>query len=157
MTKYLGVKRDRHVAVGEYKVTPDTLSDGDRGEMQMDAQGNTKVADYGRADAVNDAITSYEKASDSKVGITASAQLLAGPGQLFGFWIVSHTAGATIRFSDALTATTPYVSSALTTTASHIAGQYIQLSQNGINMVTGCYVTITGTIELVPDVRTNPS
>lgn len=97
-------------------------------------------------------ITAHIAPNDSKVGITASAQVLSGPGILYGFSIVSHTAGATVRFSDALTATTPYVSSALTTVASHIAGDAI-LFGNGIKMVTGCYVTIVGTIEIIPLVK----
>ena len=76
------------------------------------------------------------------IGRTASALIVDGPCVLKGFTIVSHTAGATVRFSDAITATTPYVSSAMTTVAGHLAGTYIRLGNDGIDMVTGCYVTI---------------
>lgn len=117
----------------------------------MEVQGEMGLAE--KLDKTNDAITAHIAASDSKIGITASAQLLAGPGKLKGFWIVSHTAGATVRFSDALTATTPYVSSAFTTVAGNLAGSYIMIAQHGLQMATGCYCTITGTIELVPDVK----
>lgn len=101
----------------------------------------------------NDAVTAHIAPGDSKIGITASAQLLSGPGKLKGFWIVSHTAGATVRFADAPTATTPYVSSAWTSAAGHLAGDYIMMSQNGMQMATACYCIITGTIEILPDVK----
>lgn len=99
----------------------------------------------------NDAVTDHIAPADSKVAISASAQVLSGPGVLYGFTIVSHTAGATVRFSDALTATTPYVSSAWTSVAGHLAGINVLIGGiNGMQMATGCYVTITGTIELIP-------
>ena len=103
----------------------------------------------------NHSITSYPKECDSKVGITASAQLMSGPGVLYGFIIVSHTAGATVRFSDALTATTPYVSSAITTVTDHKAGDFIPVGPEGVGMLMaiGSYVTITGTCEIIPVVR----
>lgn len=153
MTVYLGNVRDRVVAVGEYKVTRTTLTDGQRGELQVDPNGYLIVADYGRRDKYNDGVTSWEQPADSKVAITASAQTLSGPGTCYGFTIISHTIGATVRVSDALTATTPYVGSAFTTVAGHIAGTYIPLAKNGLRMATGCYFTITGTIEIIPDVR----
>lgn len=101
----------------------------------------------------DDAVTAHIAPSDSRIAISASAQILSGPGKLKGFWIISHTAGATVRFSDALTATTPYVSSAMTTVAGHLAGTYITISQQGLQMATGCYCTITGTIEILPDAK----
>lgn len=119
--------------------------------VAMTVEGVEK--DYDGLNKTNDAVVAHIAASDTNVAITANAQVLSGPGKLKGFWIVSHTAGATLRFSDALTATTPYVSSAWTSEASHIAGDYITISQNGKQMATGCYITITGTIEILPDVK----
>lgn len=101
----------------------------------------------------SDSVTAHIAPSDSRVAITASAQILSAPGKLKGFWIISHTAGATVRFSDALTATTPYLGSAWTSAAGHLAGQYIQISQMGLQMATGCYCTITGTIEILVDAK----
>jgi hypothetical protein len=102
---------------------------------------------------INDSVTAHIAPSDSRVSISANAQVLSGPGKLKGFWIISHTAGATVRFSDALTATTPYVSPAWTSVAGHLAGTYIMISQNGMQMATGCYCTITGTIEILVDAK----
>lgn len=119
--------------------------------LSVDANKNLNTTLGTALDKNNDAVTAHIAPSDSRIAITASAQILSGPGKLKGFWIVSHTAGATVRFSDALTATTPYVSSAWTSAAGHLAGQYIQISQNGMQMATGCYVTITGTIEILVD------
>lgn len=119
--------------------------------------GDKYVALGDRLSALNDEISCWEKPNNSAVGITASAQVLSGPGVVYGFTIVSHTAGATIRFSDALTATTPYVSSAFTTVAGHLAGTFIPIGSPsfGMQMVTGAYVTITGTCEIIPAVRLN--
>lgn len=136
---------------GVYNATAPTVRDRQNEDIQLDVNGNLKQTLATALDKTNDSITAHIAPSDSRVAITASAQILSGPGKLKGFWIVSHTAGATVRFSDALTATTPYVSSAWTSAAGHLAGQYIQISQNGMKMATGCYVTITGTIEILVD------
>lgn len=101
----------------------------------------------------DDSVTAHLAPSDSRIAITANAQVLSGPGKLKGFWIISHTATATVRFSDALTAATPYVSSAWTSAAGHLAGTYIMISQNGMQMATGCYCTISGTIEILVDAK----
>lgn len=137
-----------------YKVTAPTLQDGDEISNLVDESGNAKQTLATALDRVNDSVTDHVAPADSKIGITASAQVLSGPGVLYGFTIVSHTAGATVRFSDALTATTPYVSSAWTSVAGHLAGINVLLGGiNGMQMATGCYVTITGTIELIPLVK----
>lgn len=120
---------------------------------KADASLNTSTTLGTGLDKVNDAVTAHIAPSDSRVAITASAQVLSGPGKLKGFWIISHTAGATIRFSDALTATTPYVGSAFTTVAGNLAGSYIMISQNGMTMATGCYCTISGTCEILVDAK----
>lgn len=115
-----------------------------------------------RLDSVNDSVTAKQVGADSKVAITASAQIGSGPGKLKGFSIVSFTTGATVRFSDALTATTPYVSSATTlvfdavTKTGLVAGNYVMIAQDGLNMATGCYCTITGTCEIIPDFESVP-
>jgi hypothetical protein len=134
-----------------YRLVQPTLTSGSDSNLQVDVSGNLRSTLQTRLDKVNDSITSHIAASDSRVAISASAQVLSGPGKLKGFWLISHTAGATIRFSDALTATTPYVSSAFTTVAGNLAGTYFPIAQDGIKMVTGCYCTITGTVEILPD------
>lgn len=105
----------------------------------------------------DDSVTAHIAPSDSRIAISASAQVLSGPGKLKGFFIVSFNTGATVRFSDALTAATPYVSSAITLTldattkTGRQAGDYVMMSQNGMQMATGCYCTISGTCEIIPD------
>lgn len=138
---------------GVYNATAPTVRDRQNEDIQLDVNGNLKQTLATALNKTDDAVTAHIAPSDSRVAITASAQILSGPGKLKGFWIVSHTAGATVRFSDALTATTPYVSSAWTSAAGHLAGTYIMISQNGMQMATGCYVTITGTIEIIVDAK----
>lgn len=138
---------------GVYNATAPTVRDRQNEDIQLDVNGNLKQTLATALDKTNDAVTAHIAPSDSRIAITASAQILSGPGKLKGFWIVSHTAGATVRFSDALTATTPYVSSAWTSAAGHLAGTYIMISQNGMQMATGCYCTISGTIEILVDAK----
>lgn len=142
-----------HNQPGHYNAAPETRADGEESGFEFDSQGGV-INNPKALSKVNDSVTDHVAPADSKIGITASAQVLSGPGVLYGFTIVSHTAGATVRFSDALTATTPYVSSAWTSVAGHLAGTNILIGGiNGIQMATGCYVTITGTIELIPLVK----
>lgn len=136
-----------------YQATPETRVEGKPYPTLTDINGNIKQTLGTALSKTVDSVTAHVAPSDSRVAITASAQILSGPGKLKGFWIISHTAGATVRFSDALTATTPYVGSAMTTAAGHLAGMYIMISQNGIQMATGCYCTITGTIEILVDAK----
>ena len=78
------------------------------------------------------------------VVVTASGLVLNGPGRIVGYHINSHTAGATVRFSDAKTATTPYLGAAFATAA----GTLPQFQQFPAVLNNGCYVTITGTINI---------
>lgn len=138
----------------EYRVTQAPMYEGETRKPACDVTNNILTSTMSLLDQ-RDKITTISKPSDSRTAISANAQVLSGPGKLKGFWIVSHTAGATVRFSDALTATTPYVSSAWTSVVGHLAGTYIMIAQDGIDMVTGCYCTIAGTIEIVPDAELN--
>lgn len=137
--------------INTYEATPRVL--GDMGYTEHDSVDpvNRKQVNPAPLSKINDSVTAHIAAGDSRVAITASAQVLSGPGVLKGFWLISHTAGATIRFSDALTATTPYVGSAFTTVAGNLAGTYFPIAQDGIDMVTGCYCTIAGTCEILVD------
>ena len=104
----------------------------------------------------NDAVTAHIAPGDSKVAISASAQVLSGPGILYGFLIISFTTGATVRFSDAPAGTTPYVASAMTLTldpttkTGRQVGDLVMFGPNGIRMATACFCTITGTCEILP-------
>ena len=83
----------------------------------------------------DDVITTHEKAG-TPIALTASGQILAAPGRIIGFYVNSTTSG-TIRFSDALTATTPYLGAAITPAV----GYHTYPAALG----TGGYATIGGT------------
>lgn len=68
------------------------------------------------------------------VNLTASGQILNSPGTIDGFF-VNTSSGGSIRISDALTATTPYLGAAFIPTA----GQYYKFPAN---LTIGGYVTI---------------
>ena len=71
--------------------------------------------------------------------LSASGQILAAPGQVLGFY-VNSTSGGTVRLSDALTATTPYLGDATTPT--------VGWHNFPAGLATGGYVTISGTINV---------
>ena len=124
----------------------ETVEDIQNREFDRDANAK-RVTQATILDPVNDAVTSrpegYKTAS-----LTASGLVYTGTAVLGDIIIISHTAGATVRVSDALTATTPYLSSAQTTVAGHTSG-YPLLPACAKKMSTGIYVTITGTIEVL--------
>lgn len=83
----------------------------------------------------DDVITTHEKAG-TPINLAASGQILAAPGRIIGFYVNSTTSG-TIRFSDALTATTPYLGAAITPAVGYHTYPAV--------LGTGGYATIGGT------------
>ena len=74
--------------------------------------------------------------------ISASAQIKAGQGKLFGFVVNSAAATATIKFWDALTATAPVLLNTVTYTTAVQEGTKECIIPNGIEFLTGLYCTI---------------
>jgi hypothetical protein len=85
-------------------------------------------------DDVNDSITVYPKCSYTN--LSASALVKTGAGQLYGFFVNSYTATATVKFWDALTATTPVL---INTMVIDRVGFY---PMPGFTFGTGLYCTI---------------
>lgn len=97
--------------------------------------GAEKVTLATPLDNGNDSITAFP-ADTIYVNLTASGKILAGPGKIIGFYVNSTNVG-TIRFSDALTATTPYLGAAITPA--------IGWHKFPFALGTGGYATIGGT------------
>jgi hypothetical protein len=95
MSKYNGNSADRTVVVGEYKSTRTTLSDGDRGEAQMDASGflmtslGTKIAGE---DLTSDVMKVEQQMTYARV--TADTAVKSGAGLLHSI-TVTQPASAT--------------------------------------------------------------
>lgn len=85
-----------------------------------------------------DSVTTWPKAP-TPVNLTASGQILSVPGQITGFY-VNSTGGGTVRISDALTATTPYLGGLITPAVGY--------HPFPAELETGGYVTIVGTIDV---------
>lgn len=123
---------------GVYTATPITLSEGQQAAHALDVIRN-QIINLGNALRYNlDSITTWPKGFSSVV-LTASGQILAGPGIIGGFY-VNSTSGGTVRVSDALTATTPYLGAAATPA--------VGWHTFPANLATGGYVTIAGTIDV---------
>jgi hypothetical protein len=88
--------------------------------------------------ATDDEVTARPKGV-TPVALTASGQILAAPGQIVGFHVNSTSSG-TIRFSDALTATTPYLGGAITPAVGYHAFPSA--------LATGGYATIANTLDV---------
>lgn len=125
---------------GKYNATAPTYTDGQRGDVQLDNKGNVKVNDQSTKDPQNDAISTYAKGYTA-VNLTASGQILGAPGVIDGF-IVNSGTSVTVRLSDALTATTPYLGGAMTPSLA----QYVKFPAL---VSTAGFATLAGT---TPDV-----
>jgi hypothetical protein len=111
-----------------------------------DANGNTNINLAVKLDAMNDAISAYEKGW-VPINLTSSGQVLTAPGTVKGFFVNSTSSG-TIRIADALSAGSGYVGGVITPGA----GQFYQYPAMVAN---GCYITISGTIDVTFFVRAN--
>lgn len=124
-----------HNQPGHYNAIPETRIDGDESGFEFDQSGNTKVTLGTGLNKTDDTITTHEKAG-TPISLSASGQILAAPGRIIGFYVNSTTSG-TIRFSDALTATTPYLGAAITPAVGY--------HTYPAALATGGYATIGGT------------
>jgi hypothetical protein len=91
-----------------------------------------------RLDPVNDRVSVFMK-QFTPVRLTASGQILGGPGQISGFYVSSTTAG-TIILRDALTATTPIIVNTITPAVGWHACP--------AELANGGYASLSGTIDV---------
>lgn len=137
-------KQARFGQPGVYNAIPPTLNDGDDSALNVDSSGNLKSYLATKLDAINDAVSQYEKGWTT-VNLTASGQVLSGAGTIKGFFVNSTTSG-TVRIADNTVAGSGYLGGVITPTAGNFY-QYIA------NVNTGGYVTITSTIDVTFFVR----
>jgi len=90
-------------------------------------------------DTTNDAISAYVKASPVVAPLTASGQVLSGAGSIAGFYVNSTTAG-TVRIANNTVAGSGYLGGVITPN--------IGWNDFPAEVTVGCYVTITGTIDV---------
>lgn len=110
-------------------------ADGSYARSWDDTADGYKVTLSTGLNKTDDTITTHEKAG-TPISLSASGQILAAPGRIIGFYVNSTTSG-TIRFSDALTATTPYLGAAITPAVGY--------HTYPAALATGGYATIGGT------------
>lgn len=100
----------------------------------IDETGNALVSQATTLDDTNDSITTYPKCS--YVNLSASALVKTGAGQVYGFFVGSYTATATIKLWDNTSAATPVL---VNTCVVDRVGFY---PLQGATFGTGLYVTI---------------
>lgn len=118
----------------QYQATPITITDGGKQDLQGDAVGNLKETMVSTLDPVNDGIRVYPECTYTN--ISASQLIGTGSGRLYGFFVNSYTATATVKFWDALTATTPVITNTMVIDR---VGWY---QMPGYSFSTGLYCTI---------------
>lgn len=77
--------------------------------------------------------------------VTSSTLVKTGTGVIDGIIVNSHTSG-TIRLSDAVSATTPYMGGTITLATSGTYDRWIPFF--GAKFTTGLYITCGGTVDL---------
>jgi hypothetical protein len=82
--------------------------------------------------------------------MTASGLVFTGPGQFMGYIVNSCGAGATVKVWDSLTGATTVFMDTQTFTAAEAQGPKVIALPAAVQLGTGCYITITGTISLTP-------
>jgi len=122
---------DRRLVVNEDGSINSTSAD-------KDANGNLPVTLGTGLNPTDDEVTAKPKGA-TPVNLSASGQILAAPGQIVGFYVNSTSSG-TIRFSDALTAASPYLGAAITPAVGYHAFP--------ANLATGGYATIGATLDV---------
>lgn len=79
------------------------------------------------------------------LNITASTQLRAGGGNVYGFIVNSHTSG-TLKFWDSLTAT----GTVIMNTYTFPTGSSVQLFPAPVQFTVGLFATVGGTVDITP-------
>ena len=128
---------------GVYNATPITLEDQEGSALAVDINSTLKTtlsAQLAGEDLVKDIMKVEEQAS--YLNGTTSQLTATGSGVFFGFVVNSHTSG-TLKFWDALTATTPVLLNTITLAA----GPAIYTLPAAIRFSAGLYVTVGGTID----------
>lgn len=124
---------------GKYNSSAPTFTDGQRGDLQIDANGNLKVTQATALSKLIDSITTRPEAT-TYVNLTASALIRTGSGILVGMYVNSTSSG-TIKFWDNTSAATTVINNTITP-----AIGYHNLG--GTAFATGLYATIASTLDV---------
>ncbi len=126
---------------GKYNASAPTLTDGNRGDLQMDVNGNVKATLatlIAGEDLTNNVMVVEPKTS--MINLTASAQVKGSAGRLAGIFVSSASSVPTIKVWNALTAT----GTICIDTFTPVSATYYNF--NFATCGTGIYVTIGGTV-----------
>ena len=121
---------------GKYNATAPTYADGDRADMQMDANGNQKNTLGTGLSKTSDGITARPEGA-TYVNLTASGIVRTGPCIVIGMY-VNSTNGGTVKLWDNVAGSGTVVNNTITP-----AIGYHRLG--GANVANGLYATIGGT------------
>lgn len=135
---------------GVYNTVAPTLTNGQRGDLQVDSSANLKVTQATKIageDLTYDVMKSETQTSYSN--ISASALVKTGAGRLSGWVVNSASAGATIKFWDNTSAATTVLLNTMTYTAAVNQGPSIAtIPGAAVKFNTGLYCTISGTADI---------
>lgn len=124
---------------GKYNATAPTLTDGQRGDVQLDVNGNLKVTLATILSKLTDSIVSRPEGV-TYTNITASTLVRTGTGILVGMYVNSTSSG-TIKFWDNTSGATTVINNTITPAIGwHNLGN--------ASFGTGLYATIANTLDV---------
>ncbi|MFA5871072.1 MAG: hypothetical protein WC842_04310 [Candidatus Paceibacterota bacterium] len=123
-----------------YNTTVPVLANEEEAAFECDVSGNLKVTLATTLDDVNDSITVYPKCSFAN--ISASAQIKASAGQIYGV-IVNSMSSGTLKLWDNTAGSGTILCNTITFAATD---RFISLF--GATFGTGLYATVGGTADL---------
>jgi len=135
-----------------FYTTPGTRTNGQGGPLLSDALGNllATLKTYIEGEDPTFRVLKTQVRATYTPPITASGLIFTGPGQFMGYIVNSCGAGATVKVWDSLTGATTVVMDTATFTAAEAQGPKPVVLPVAVQLGTGCYITITGTISLTP-------
>lgn len=135
-----------------FYTTPGTRTNGQGGPLLSDLLGNllATLKTYIEGEDPTFRVLKTQTRATYTQPITASGLIFTGPGQFMGYIVNSCGAGATVKVWDSLTGATTVVMDTATFTAAEAQGPKPVVLPVAVQLGTGCYITITGTINLTP-------
>ncbi|HUC90008.1 MAG TPA: hypothetical protein VMR45_04355 [Patescibacteria group bacterium] len=124
---------------GKYNASVPTLTDGQRGDLQLDNSGNIRITQATALSQSIDSILTYPRGSNY-TALTASGIVLSSAGKLTGIWISNSSATPTLKIWDNTSASGNVLIDTFTPTPG------VMYSFPNVRVTIGLYATIGGTV-----------
>lgn len=136
------MESNRGIIIGKYNATVPTLSDGERNDLQVDANSNLKATLATKLDSTNDSITSVNYGYYStNITTAATTTVIAFPGIIHEIEVLGGTLG-NVTVYDSTSASGTVIAAAFTP----VQGQ---IFAKDVNCATGCTIVTAAATSLL--------